>query len=540
MSLRVLVWICAGLFAVAAPPAQAAWREAQSDHFVIYADDSEKDLRRFSQNLERYHRALELLTGRTVPPPSPSNRVVIFVVGNQRDLRDVLDTKSRSIGGVYIPRAGASRAYVQDIRNRSSGYPHFSTIILLHEYAHHFLISSSRFAMPRWMSEGAAEFFASTMFDKDGGITIGLPAKHRAGELFYGTPVTVRELLDPELYEANRGPRYDAFYGRSWLLYHYLTFSDARAGQIDRYWRATVEGRSPSEAGEAAFGDLDRLEEEVGNYLSDGRMVSYSIEGENLPVGEIAIRRLPKGEAKMMEVRMASQAGVDREQALELVEEARKIAGDYPGDPGVLTALAEAEYDAGFDDRAIAAADAAIALDPTRANAYVQKGFALFRKAQEIEDPQEQGAAYELAMRPLSALNALENDHPIPLTHYYRSYAERGENPPENARLALERAAQLAPFDLQLWLQVAMMQAGEGKIELARQSLRPLASNPHGGSMAENAQKLIEALEQVPEGERLQNVAGSGEARIHSTAESMEAAEDAADEAQPASTRLPG
>ena len=50
-------------------------------------------------------------------------------------------------GRLYEGRAGGSRAFVQDIRN-TKGYPHFSTIVLLHEYAHHFLISSSRMPMP--------------------------------------------------------------------------------------------------------------------------------------------------------------------------------------------------------------------------------------------------------------------------------------------------------------------------------------------------------------------------------------------------------
>jgi len=156
--------LAAGLALIAASPAWAEWYEASSDHFVIYADDREKDIRTFAENLERYHSAMVFLTGLKVEKPSPSNRVVIFVVGNQRDMREL--SGSRTIGGFYIPRAGASRAFVQDIRNQK-GYPHFSTIVLLHEYVHHFLISSSRFAMPRWMSEGAAEFFAAATFNDE-------------------------------------------------------------------------------------------------------------------------------------------------------------------------------------------------------------------------------------------------------------------------------------------------------------------------------------------------------------------------------------
>ena len=50
--------IAAGLALLAAQPALAEWHEASSDHFVIYADDKDTDLRKFAENLERYHSAI--------------------------------------------------------------------------------------------------------------------------------------------------------------------------------------------------------------------------------------------------------------------------------------------------------------------------------------------------------------------------------------------------------------------------------------------------------------------------------------------------
>ncbi len=480
-------------------PAHADWYEASSDHFVIYADDSEKDIRRFAENLERYHSAMKVVTGRDVEKPSPSNRVVIFVVGSQRDIRRIAGSNSRTIAGFYVPRAGGSRAFVQDIRNRN-GYPDFSTIILLHEYAHHFLISSSRFAMPRWMSEGAAEFFASASFNKDGSVLIGRPAQHRGAELAFADDVSVRELLDPELYEANKGKRYDAFYGRSWLLYHYLTFNADRAGQITDYWVEVLNGTPPIEAGEKIFGDLDQLEKELDSYIRQRRMFTFNIPPERLNASPVSMRKLPKGEAEMMPLRIRSQRGVNEEQAAELVVEAREVAGKYPDDAAVFAALAEAEYDAGYDTAAIAAADRAIELNPELTNPYVQKGYALFRMARDADD---EDAAYERAMQPFASLNARENDHPLPLLYYFRSYAERGVEPSENAKAALERAATLAPFDQSLWVNVAMMQMQEGKIELAKQSLQPIANDPHGGRRANLAKSLIAMLSRTPEGTEL-------------------------------------
>ena len=52
-------------------PAKADWHEASSDNFVIYADDREKDIRVFAQNLERFHKAMEFVTGRRVKKAQP-------------------------------------------------------------------------------------------------------------------------------------------------------------------------------------------------------------------------------------------------------------------------------------------------------------------------------------------------------------------------------------------------------------------------------------------------------------------------------------
>lgn len=91
--------IAAGLALLAASPAWAEWYEASSDHFVIYADDKDRDIQRFAEDLERYHSAMAFLVERKSEKPSPSNRVVIYVVGDQREIGKLVGDKSRTIGG---------------------------------------------------------------------------------------------------------------------------------------------------------------------------------------------------------------------------------------------------------------------------------------------------------------------------------------------------------------------------------------------------------------------------------------------------------
>lgn len=200
----------------------------------------------------------------------------------------------------------------------------------------------------------------------------------------------------------------------------------------------------------------------------------------------------------MMPVIVRSRRGVDEKIASEVLAEARAIAGTYTNDANVQAALAEAEYDAGNDAEAIAAADRAIAADPKTENAYVQKGYALFRQARDSNDPT---SAYAKAMGPFFRLNKLEPDHPLPLIYTYRSFQLRGIEPNENARHALERASIVAPFDLGLTFEVGTMLAKEGKIALARNFLQPVAASPHGGTVARIARSMIAQLDGKPEGE---------------------------------------
>jgi Flp pilus assembly protein TadD len=515
-----LVRWCVALWAAAmfSSSASAAWHKAESERFVVYSDSRAEDLRKFAQMLERFHFAMSLESGREVPNPSPSNRLTVYMVGTRDNLRDIHGGKSSTIAGFYIPRAQGSVTFVPNIkigtrasqsaqigsrRKRGNDGAVDGTLrILLHEYAHHFLIGSSRHAMPRWLSEGAAEYFSSARFNEDGSVDIGLPNNDRAYEISQAAPVPLRELFDYDLYRVNRGNRYDAFYGRSWLLYHFLRFNSARKGQLTRYWKAVAQGTDSLQAAENIFGDLDGLEREVKSYGRQRNMPAMRFARQDIQIGQVSVAELPKGHAEMMEVIMRSKRGVTKTKAQKILLNAQSIAKRYPQDAAVQAALAEAEFDAGNNDAAIAAADRALSINPEEKQAFVQKGYALFRKAEEMPKA-EQAAAFAQAMKPFEALNALEADHTQPLIHFYYSFVRRGVKPPDGARFALERATQLAPFDKRLAIEVAAIKMAEGDPVVARYVLAPVAADPHGEDQAAFATGLIKYLEKAEDGKPL-------------------------------------
>ncbi len=460
----------------------AKWYEASSDHFVIYADDSEDDVREFANNLERFHAALKNVSSSgDKPPPSPSNRVTIYVTSGN-NITKLAGEKTQQIAGFYRPQAGGSIAFTPPVEKSRPNEADFSQTVLLHEYAHHFAISQSQLSLPLWYSEGFGEYVGTTTFPKNGSVGLGRPAQHRAAELRQSRQVPWNLLFDTRAYKKykakNKG--FNAFYGQSWAAFHYLQSTDeTRKLQADYLKRISI-GESDIEAARAAFGDLDKFGKKVIRYAF-GRIFYLSLPASLISFKPVTLRGLSAGEAAIMPVVMQSRRGVNREQAAQLVPEARTIAAKFPGDAAVLAALAEAEYDAGNDDAAITAADQATAIQPANINAMLQKGYALFRKARDAEgkDADDKKAAFSAVRKHFTAINKIEKDHPIPLIYFYRTYFDQGVEPTENAKNALDYALQLSPFDKGLRLNVARQDMKDKRYAEARDHLWILANDPH-------------------------------------------------------------
>lgn len=484
---------------VACTSARAEWLEASSDHFVVYGDTDEKNLRRFAEQLERYDAAMAFVTGVQRSKPAKAARVTVFMAGNEAAVRRLHGqnggNSSRYVAGFYLTQLAGPIAFIPNVvaargKDQAVG---FSMFVLLHEYAHHFNSMNSRFPAPRWLAEGSAEFFGSASFGEDGSVIVGRAANHRGPELFEAVDVTVTDLVDPDQYERRKGKSraYDAYYGRAWLLYHYLVFEPKRQGQLVAYVKALHAGRSSREAAEEAFGDLKALDKETDAYLNRRKLMAFSIPASELSTGKVGLRRLSPGEAAIMPVVMRSKRGVSKSTAADVVADARVIAAKYPTDPAVLAALAEAEYDAGNDDGAVTAADAALAIDPNIVNAHLQKGYALLRKARVSGD----GSALRDARRSFLTMNRIDNDHPVPLVCFYLSQLLAGGKPTANAVAGLESAVQLAPFADGIKLMLAERRLLDGRPDEARRLIQPVAYDVHGGGQATKLREMLARLE---------------------------------------------
>jgi hypothetical protein len=455
-SSRILALLAIVATALVAHPAAAEWREASSDHFLIYADSDERWLRGFADRLERMDSAMRLIRSLNTAPGARSNRLTIYVVPSESAVEKLCGQGCRNVAGFYVPRAGGSIAFTPHSTGSGGGPNDFNAdIVLYHEYAHHLMLENFAAAYPRWFVEGFAEFNASAKIGSDGSVSIGRPAQHRAVGLL----------------------QQDVFYGRAWLLTHMLTFDRTRDGQLSRYLGLINQGKSSLEAARTAFGDLKQLARDMQTYLQQNKMSVLNLPPDRLHVGVIALRPLTPGEAGTMAVRMRSDRGVNSRQAAELLPEARRRAAAFPADPAAQSVLAEAEYDAGNDALCEAAADRALAADLKNRNALMYKGRARLRMAANAKATEP--AVWKEARSWFVKANRQDPDAAEPLMLFYASFITAQQKPTASAVNGLHRAFELSPHDAGLRLLVVRQLLIEDKPAEARAVLLPLAYDPH-------------------------------------------------------------
>lgn len=487
-------WIAAPalmLASVLSMPARADWRVAETQHFVVYANSSEASLRRYAERLEKFDKALRLTRGQKDLPLGKAGRVTVYFVGSQDRVGSLAGDSE--IAGFYIPRAGASVAFVPGNMGGEDTSALNSQQVLQHEYAHHFMFTNwPDAAFPSWVSEGWAEFNATAKFDHDGGFQFGSAPQYRAYGLLTGNPLPIEKILAGAAGKLRSDQR-DALYGRGWALVHYLTFEPTRQGQLTNYLDAISRGRKSPEEAAAVFGDLRALHRELEKFLMKPMISGFRVKPESLVIPPVPVRALRPGEAAILPVRFRSEAGVSDKTAPGVYADAQKIAARFPDDPAVQRGLAEAAYDAKDYAAALAAADKAIAADPKLIEAHCYRAMALMAIALAAKD--EKPETWTEIRRTIARANRLDTEDPRPLILYFRSYAERGQVPPKVARDGLLHAYDLAPQDRELRMQTAAMLIADGKPDEARAMLLALTYDPHASGMGEAASKLIDTID---------------------------------------------
>ena len=483
-------WVAAVMACFAATPSHAAWHVAKSKHFIIYSDENPKVLREFATQLERFDRSARIAMKMDDPTIGDGNRLTVFVLPSVKDVRALMGDTSGYFDGFYTGRITGSLAYVP---RRPDGPEEFANALFFHEYSHHLMAQALDRPYPEWYVEGYAEFLSTAKLAKDGSVWFGVPLAQRAHTILNG-PAIPFATLSAGLSSGLNNEQKDAFYGRGWLLAHYLLLEPKRQGQLAIYLNALSNGAAPMAAAQQAFGDLKQLDKDLDRYRRGG-MMQFKIGEAQIRPGPIDVVPLSQGAAEVVLKRGKLKSRRDDKSAEALAAEIRPIASRYPGDTLVETTLAEAELAAGHADAALAAADRALRAAPQDTEALVLKGRALAYKGEDEQDEKKRNAIFEEARAWLIRANKVDEEDPEPLLEFYNTFVMQGVRPNANALAALHYASDLAPQDLGVRMSSAFAYLNEEKPKEARAALTIVAYSPHAGSMADVAKTMIAKID---------------------------------------------
>jgi tetratricopeptide (TPR) repeat protein len=492
--MRLLIWLIAAVLTLGAHShAHARWLKAETQNFVIYSEGSEKSLRTFAENLQRFDATLRSRF-KLSDAPDP-NRLPIFLVERAEDAGRLATGKGgSSIAGFYAPAPDGSFA-VSNRESYGSQGTSDAQQVLFHEYAHHFMHRYVRAAFPAWFVEGFAEYYSTVDFTKDQRAEIGKPVFRRAYGLLEMPKVPAKDLLFKRPGEMRNSGEMDTYYGRAWLMTHMLFNSTGRSGQLSAYITAINNGSDSKQAATDKFGDLELLDKDLNKYLT--RPLNYITTGQPIALsGTVTITPLSPAEDAVLPWRLERMSSDSDQQLVKVRDALVKLSATYADDAVLWFELAIANWRMSKDKRDVTAArtavDKALAIDPNHVRANVLLGQII---AADLDAKGDYSAASWRKVRAsISLANRTNPDDPLPLYAYFQSFVDQGVNPPDIAIQGLARAFNLAPENIMVRVSHAFALANKGEFDEAIKLGQTVAFNPHDNG---EGQRLLNQLERM-------------------------------------------
>ena len=474
------------LIAVTPASASAEWRRAESQHFIVYSDGSERSLRDYSAKLERFHGLLRARFGG--PAQDDTRKLPVYLVADARALRIAQPQLPEGIAGYYM--ASENDIFAILIRGKDDD-------LLLHEYTHHFMANVGQGRLPGWFSEGLAEYYATATVSTAGAASFGLPNPGRQYRLQQGRWLPMEQLLraqgsfDIES-EAGRG----MYYAQSWALTHWLLADQTRAKALGVYLNAVGAGRDPVEAWQASFGIApDALEAQLKSYTR-GRLFYSEL---NIPpiTPEITVSTLtPAWDTVILPLINARSPRPEETNGPALLETSRTNAARFPNDALALVALGRAERRWGDSVAGETALTRALEIEPTNVEGLLQMADIVEERSDlassEAEIDRERGLAADLLRR---ALEAEPKDYRV---HADLARLRRGaeDYPTEQDLITWAMAVRYAPQVMSIRGDAAVAMLQGERYEEAIVLLTPIVNDPHGGPGVQQARTLLALAEQ--------------------------------------------
>lgn len=469
------------LCALAAGPAHADWRKAETGHFVVYGNGFERDLRDYAIRLERFDHLLR--TQLNVPSAEGEMKLPVYLVSSRRELGMVRPDLPSTAAGFYSPNFRDIRA-VAIVGQWDAA--------LYHEYAHHFMLRYFPGAYPAWFVEGFAEFFMTATLDSHGRAEVGKPDRNRVLTLNNLRWLPMEDVLSPWRRTMSREDR-AAAYGQAWLFTHWLMTSSERFGNLDGYLRDAAAGEPVAEALQANFGlTPDQLERALRAYLAAGiRHAEVTIPGIE---PEVTVARLPDSADDVFLLYVNLRDSAPAAEGPGLLARARDLAQARPDDALTRLTLARAEILWGDPAAGEAALAPALEANPADVEVLLLMADARITAGEKFSDPAERERLYRQARGFLQrAYDADPGEYRVYQTIAH-SRRFSSDYPTANDVELWRRAVALAPQVASNRPVTAEALLKHDLYDEAEAVIRPIANDPHGSETPERIQRILDQI----------------------------------------------
>lgn len=475
---RVLVtWLLVLLGLCLAEPLHAQWKVAETTHFRLHGAMDSPALVERAALLEDFHGLLVRATGRRLPADAPP--LDVFLVDRISDMAPSQKLPPDA-AGYYLADSGRISAVA--LARTPDGAPGLSAQeLLLHEYAHHFMLGAGRFAYPAWYVEGFAEYFATAGFAVQQ-VRLGQASAARRVALDTGRWLPMQRLLAREP-EFSHGGDAAMFYAQSWLLTHYLFRTPALREGFAAYLKAQAAGADPVAAFRTHIdSDLDGFEGKLRRYLRS-RATYTSFDRPAGTPEAVRLTELSADASRLLPVLVGLEHAGRAGSAVPTIDLVRRLTGPDPVDPFARRTLALAELEGGSPSAAARLLDGLLAEMPDDPD--------LLRWRAQAARADRTAESWTTAMALLGqAMAVAPSDWRV--LHAYARLQRTGSGAlPDNALNALLKAHALAPQVSEIVLDTALALSQAGRLAEAADVLEPLAWAPHGGPAAEIAQRML-------------------------------------------------
>ncbi len=470
-----------GALLSSATPAFAGWKVAESEHFILYSEADEADVRANVEKLEKFDHIVRAFS--QTKKPHAKLKLKVYQVRDLDAVAATLPYPTSGIGGYYTtsirgPFLVATRRVEREPATRRTVVQNvygWAPDVLQHEYIHHFTFQYFPATYPSWYTEGFAEYYGTIQFVDDKTIEFGHAPLGRVDTIKRDW-LPMRKMLTAKNYD-DVGDQIGSLYAQGWLLTHFASHNSVRGKQLNEYLVAITKGMDYKSAAEQSFGkDLDLLDTELKAYVKNLKALRLSLKPIN--VGNIAIRDLSDPEVTLLRADISLNSGFRRADLPQITRTVADASDKLKSNEQAQEIRLETEMIAGQSENAKSTIARLKSINP-------KNGLAQYFDAEMQSDDLKKAGntdpkAWNAVRELIYSANESRPNTPRILEGLFDSFTKQGiAMPPEDAQNALMQAHILLPRDGDLRFKLARDFEARGMYPEAIFMVSPLAFGSH-------------------------------------------------------------